>query len=435
VSIPKTTTDTAERSTAAKASASSSSSSRQVTLEPSAKHKPAPPPPSPQAPAATPAGRAILVAKAPAIQAPPPGMPPPPVARRFNWENTMVYADDLLDRYSDFKNKDLMDPRDLTACSKAMSYFLRHGMVKLGVNSQKVAGMEGFYSMETVRKLIDDQKKWLSYTDRLFLYTVARNDGQRFELYVQGPDPSLGHSATKVFVRPAAGQSEVYDEHGLIIKDADRLYCPEMELKVEELPIPGKIYHGTHSALWETIVSTSLIPGGARTGRLMNHFSIFPAGDPRNKAGTREEAQVVIEYDAAGIYEWAKARGFKHKLYMLHNGCVVTQLSVPWQYAMRVFERKTKYNLWRNPRYFKESNKMPLQPQQEVEVYRPPPRELILKGTKGDLDRWNAQFPEHFRRETEAARSRYIKTYGNDEYFTPPYSPPQHLVEEVVRPG
>ena len=204
-----------------------------------------------------------------------------------------------------------------------------------------------------------------------------------------------------------------------------------MELKVEELPIPGKIYHGTHSACWETIVSSSLIPGGARTGRLMNHFSIFPAGDPRNKAGTREEAQVVIEYDAAGIHEWAKARGLKHKLYMLHNGCVVTQLSVPWQYAMRAFERKTKHNLWRNPRYFKESNKMPLQPQQEVEVYRPPPRELILKGTKGDLDRWNAQFPEHFRRETEAARSRYIKTYGNDEYFTPPYSPPQHLVEEV----
>ena len=42
VSLPKSTTDTAEKSTAAKATTSTSSSSRQVTLEPSAKSRPAP---------------------------------------------------------------------------------------------------------------------------------------------------------------------------------------------------------------------------------------------------------------------------------------------------------------------------------------------------------------------------------------------------------
>ena len=94
---------------------------------------------------------------------------------------------------------------------------------------------------------------------------------------------------------------------------------------------------------------------------MMNHLAVYPSGDPRNLAGTREDSEVLIEYDAAGFLEYLaeNSKHSAHGIYFCLNNCIVTAEHIPGDFAMRVFEKGSMYNLWRNPNYYKATNRNP----------------------------------------------------------------------------
>jgi hypothetical protein len=95
-------------------------------------------------------------------------------------------------------------------------------------------------------------------------------------------------------------------------------------------------------------------------------------------------------------------------------------LAIPGDFAMRVFEKGTMYNLWRNPKYHKSANKVP--PEPEEEEYVRPPRDIFYQGGEA-LDRYCAQFPKHFARLAKEAERVYKSQHGNLTYFTPAWQP------------
>ena len=200
-----------------------------------------PPPPPTRAPPA--AKASVIVPKAlppavPKVKAPPPELMAKLVAKKFDWSNKMVFANDLLERYPEFKTWNV-DESTLTSCSKTLTYFMRHAVEKYNIQSHKVADMEGWFSFDDIRERVDRHLRRVEFTARRLLYTVAMNNGQRFELYVHGPDVDLKDPATKVYIRPTAGQSEIYDSAGKPIKNPDRLYNASMRLRLEDLKVAG----------------------------------------------------------------------------------------------------------------------------------------------------------------------------------------------------
>ena len=148
-------------------------------------------------------------------------------------------------------------------------------------------------------------------------------------------------SAT-IYVRPAAGQSEIYMENGYVVQNPDLLYNDDRKLKLEDLKVRGKMYHGTKACYWKNIVETSLKPAGdGRSNRLMNHLAVYPSGDARNLAGAREDSEVVIEYDAAGFLEYIKDKPTTHGIYFNHNNSIVTAEPIPGDFAMRVLKKNS----------------------------------------------------------------------------------------------
>ena len=107
-----------------------------------------------------------------------------------------------------------MTEAQLLSCSKTLAYFMRHAVQKFRIRSYKVNGMVGFFDFQDMRKRVEGHLRRYTFSTKDLLYTVANNDGQRFEIYIEGPDPEEGSTDTRIYIRPAAGQSEIYDERG-----------------------------------------------------------------------------------------------------------------------------------------------------------------------------------------------------------------------------
>jgi hypothetical protein len=166
----------------------------------------------------------------------------------------------------------------------------------------------------------------------------------------------------------------------------------------------------------------------------MNYFAVYPSGDPRNLAGTREDSEVVIEWDADGVlfYIAEKSKAGGHKIYFQHNNSIVTAEEVPGDFARRVFERDTLFTLWRNPTYYKPSNKITPEPESEdEEPFQKPPAELMKQGRGEELNRWMARFPKYFATLREDSRTQYLSQHGNLSGWKPTWEPPKHLVLEI----
>jgi len=190
----------------------------------------------------------------------------------------------------------------LVQFSKATAYFLRRGFARQGVCSSEVNGMQGWFGFAELVKALRDQFGERRITIAVAKAIVAFNDGQRFELYIDGDDPDVPAANSRIYIRPAAGHGEILAPNGRFITDANKLYSPSMELKAEDLKVAGKAYHGTHLALYQSIIATGLTPGGnGRSDRMLNHLAHYPAGDARNKAAMRGNSECSIEYDLIGF--------------------------------------------------------------------------------------------------------------------------------------
>ncbi|XP_052569724.1 tRNA 2'-phosphotransferase 1 isoform X5 [Peromyscus californicus insignis] len=132
--------------------------------------------------------------------------------------------------------------------SKALSYVLRHGALKLGLPMQA----DGFVPLQALLQL----PQFHSFTIEDVQHVVENNGKQRFAL--QPGEPSTGP-----LIRANQGHS---------------LQVPELELTPLETPqaLPLMLVHGTFWKHWPSI----LLKGLSRQGRAHIHLASGLPGDP-----------------------------------------------------------------------------------------------------------------------------------------------------------
>jgi RNA:NAD 2'-phosphotransferase (TPT1/KptA family) len=319
-----------------------------------------------------------------------------------DWSNCMVLAEDVEARYSENFNIMTVNRYDAKSFSKTMSWLLRHKYAEVGKPGSVINGTAGWYPVTEVVKDVKRSYPRKEFNVKKMLYVVARAASGRFELYITGPDVLRNDTRTTTYIRTAAGQSRVCGPEGEEIQDPEAVYHEDQELRADQLPT-GYAYHGTHSSLWEKIVSTVCKAGGeGRTNRMMNHLSPFPAGDHRNLGASKDNSHVSIEYDILAFQRDLKESGETRKIYFPTNKCIVTAVDIPGpQYARRTIDTRTKMILWVNPVFFPTAAKAragrPMQPTH----YQRPPREMLMHGSARDLEEWNSQFAEHLNAEAD----------------------------------
>jgi RNA:NAD 2'-phosphotransferase (TPT1/KptA family) len=338
-----------------------------------------------------------------------------------DWSNRLILVDDMKRRYKNLYHHN-MDHGTAVRFSKAIAYHLRHGFGLAGKPSCEIHDVVGWYPVKDIIEQISrDFRK--TFTERDFMYVFTHASKSRYELFNFGNDAGRRNTTTEIFVKPASGHSVVCGPDAQMVDNPETLYGAEQELKAEQLPT-GYAYHGTHSSVWETIISDRLIAGGdGRTDRMMNHLSPFPAGDPRNVGASKDNSHVSIEYDLLRFQADCKERGDPRKVYFPTNQCIVTAMDVPGEYARRVLETKRKITLWVNDKYFPTAARLRAGKPIKPSAVEPPPRELLLRGSAQELDEWHSQYKEYHdedarKREEDAAKATgsTLKLYRPGQY-------------------
>ncbi|XP_069848359.1 tRNA 2'-phosphotransferase 1 isoform X1 [Dipodomys merriami] len=146
--------------------------------------------------------------------------------------------------------------------SKALSYVLRHGALKLGLPM----GADGFVPLDHLLQL----PQFHSFSAEDIKRVVETNGKQRFAL--QQGDPSLG-----LLIRANQGHS---------------LQVPELELMPLETPqaLPLMLVHGTFWKHWPSI----LLKGLSCQGRTHIHLASGLPGDPGVISGLRPNCEVAV---------------------------------------------------------------------------------------------------------------------------------------------
>ncbi|XP_038309768.1 LOW QUALITY PROTEIN: tRNA 2'-phosphotransferase 1 [Canis lupus familiaris] len=166
--------------------------------------------------------------------------------------------------------------------SKALSYALRHGALKLGLPMRA----DGFVPLDTLLQL----PQFHSFSAEDVQRVVDTNRKQRFAL--QPGDPSTGP-----LIRANQGHS---------------LQVPELELMPLETPqaLPPMLVHGTFWQHWPSI----LLKGLSCRGRTHIHLAPGLPGDPGVISGMRPNCEVAVLIDgplalADGIPFFRSANG------------------------------------------------------------------------------------------------------------------------------
>ncbi|XP_040827048.1 tRNA 2'-phosphotransferase 1 isoform X1 [Ochotona curzoniae] len=166
--------------------------------------------------------------------------------------------------------------------SKALSYALRHGALKLGLPM----GPDGFVPLDTLLQLTQFRGFSVEDVQRV----VDTNGKQRFAL--QPGDPKSGP-----LIRANQGHS---------------LQVPELELTPLETPqtLPQVLVHGTFWKHWPSI----LLQGLSCRGRTHIHLASGLPGDPGVVSGMRLSCEVAVFIDgpralADGIRFFRSANG------------------------------------------------------------------------------------------------------------------------------
>ncbi|XP_031304400.1 tRNA 2'-phosphotransferase 1 isoform X2 [Camelus dromedarius] len=146
--------------------------------------------------------------------------------------------------------------------SKALSYTLRHGALKLGLPM----GADGFVPLGALLQL----PQFCSFSAEDVQRVVDTNGKQRFAL--QPGDPGIG-----LLIRANQGHS---------------LQVPELELMPLETPqaLPLMLVHGTFWRHWPSI----LIKGLSCRGRAHIHLAPGLPGDPGVISGMRPNCEVAV---------------------------------------------------------------------------------------------------------------------------------------------
>ncbi|XP_047375269.1 tRNA 2'-phosphotransferase 1 isoform X5 [Sciurus carolinensis] len=146
--------------------------------------------------------------------------------------------------------------------SKALSYALRHGALKLGLPM----GADGFVPLDTLLQL----PQFRSFSTEDVQRVVDTNGKQRFTLRPGGP-------STGPLIRANQGHS---------------LQVPELELMPLETPqaLPLVLVHGTFWKHWPSI----LLKGLSRQGRTHIHLASGLPGDPGIISGMRPNCEVAV---------------------------------------------------------------------------------------------------------------------------------------------
>ncbi|ELR57506.1 tRNA 2'-phosphotransferase 1 [Bos mutus] len=146
--------------------------------------------------------------------------------------------------------------------SKALSYALRHGALKLGLPM----GADGFVPLDALLQL----PQFRSFSAEDVQRVVDTNAKQRFAL--QPGDPSTGP-----LIRANQGHS---------------LQVPELELEPLETPqaLPLMLVHGTFRQHWPSI----LLKGLSCRGRTHIHLAPGLPGDPGVISGMRPNCEVAV---------------------------------------------------------------------------------------------------------------------------------------------
>jgi hypothetical protein len=163
---------------------------------------------------------------------------------------------------------------------------------------------------------------------------------------------------------------------------AEKLYSAKDVLKADQLPLKYA-YHGTFKAVWCAIIDMDLIPGGIKEDRtrFCNHFSPYPAGDTRNVAGARYNAEVSIEYDLVEAVKQAKAEHPDWEAFYPEMYCIVWGHVVPGKFARRVIETKTKFVLWENAEMLAREGQIASAPDTRLPFQRLPKSVLLDRTT------------------------------------------------------
>ncbi|XP_004618560.1 tRNA 2'-phosphotransferase 1 isoform X1 [Sorex araneus] len=146
--------------------------------------------------------------------------------------------------------------------SKALSYALRHGALKLGLPM----GADGFVPVGALLQL----PQFRGFSEEDVRRVVDTNEKQRFAL--QPGDPSTGP-----LIRANQGHS---------------LQVPELELTPLETPeaLPPVLVHGTFWRHWPSILHCGL----SCCGRTHIHLAPGLPGDPEVTSGLRANCEVAV---------------------------------------------------------------------------------------------------------------------------------------------
>ncbi|XP_052046900.1 tRNA 2'-phosphotransferase 1 isoform X1 [Apodemus sylvaticus] len=149
--------------------------------------------------------------------------------------------------------------------SKALSYALRHGALKLGLPMRA----DGFVPLQALLQL----PQFHSFSIEDVQLVVDTNEKQRFTM--QPGEPSTGP-----LIRANQGHS---------------LQVPELELIPLETPqaLPLTLVHGTFWKHWPSI----LLKGLSRQGRTHIHLASGLPGDPGVISGIRPNCEVAVFID------------------------------------------------------------------------------------------------------------------------------------------
>ena len=327
-----------------------------------------------------------------------------PKIKGGDWEDKTILQDDVRRKYPDLENWG-MPTKVEEGFSRTMCWLLRRGLAEKDYPSATIAGSAGWYEVETLRQHVENNRKE-GFSIKDLLYVVANSRGKRFILHCQGKDPTLGLSATKVFIKCATGQHVLLTDKGKFC-GAEELFAESDEM-VPELHLPtGYAYHGTHLSLYKSILKWGLKPGGdGRSNRLMNHLSPYPPGDHRQIAGMREAAECYIIYDLARFQRDLKAEDPKAKVFAASNGVLNTEEVITEDYAVRVVHRRSGNAMWYNEELEHQkkqsSTRVPTTPPNPPPSYKRPPYAILMKMTAQELEEYNAQFPDYFQADEEA---------------------------------
>ncbi|XP_004713703.1 tRNA 2'-phosphotransferase 1 isoform X2 [Echinops telfairi] len=151
--------------------------------------------------------------------------------------------------------------------SKALSYVLRHGALKLGLP----LGADGFVPLRALLQL----PQFRGFSEEDVQRVVDSNQKQRFAL--QSGDPGTGP-----LIRANQGHS---------------LQVPELELFPLETPqaLPPVLVHGTFWKHWPSI----LLKGLSCQGRTHIHLAPGLPGDPAVISGIRPNCEVAVFINGA----------------------------------------------------------------------------------------------------------------------------------------